>query len=70
MARLNESRIATTLVTTVVRGLNEDELGDILRVGLDTPYAAGWAIQPVFGSGRGEAIDPLDRVTSTGIIRR
>jgi hypothetical protein len=70
LERLNETRIFTTLVTTVQRGVNEDELGDIVQLGLQTPRCAGMAIQPLFGSGRVPAYDPLDRITPTGIQRR
>jgi 7,8-dihydro-6-hydroxymethylpterin dimethyltransferase len=34
------------------------------------PRCAGLAVQPMFGSGRVPAYDPLDRVTPTGILRR
>lgn len=37
---------------------------------LDTPFVGGVALQPVFGSGRGRGIDPLDRVTHTGALER
>ena len=37
---------------------------------LATPFVGGVAIQPVFGSGRGHGIDPLDRLTHTGTLAR
>ena len=37
---------------------------------LDTDYLAGVAIQPMFGSGRANAFDPMDRATTTGTIQR
>jgi uncharacterized radical SAM superfamily Fe-S cluster-containing enzyme len=70
IARLQEAKIFFTMVVTVKKGVNEDELGDILRLGLDTPRCSGIAFQPVFGSGRGSDIDPQSRVTPTGVIRR
>lgn len=68
--RLQEAGIFFTMVVTVKKGVNEHELGDILRLGLKTPRCSGIAFQPVFGSGRGSGIDPMDRVTPTGVIRR
>jgi uncharacterized radical SAM superfamily Fe-S cluster-containing enzyme len=71
LKRLNEARVFTTLATTVVRGVNEDEVGDIVTLGLNTPMCAGMAIQPVFGSGRVPGkIDPKDRTTPTGVLTR
>jgi uncharacterized radical SAM superfamily Fe-S cluster-containing enzyme len=68
--RLNEAGIFFTLVATVVRGVNEDALGDLVRLGLETPRCGGLAIQPMFGSGRAPSIDPLSRATPTGVLRR
>lgn len=70
LARLNEAGVFTTLVTTACKDVNDDELPDILKLGLDTPRCAGMAIQPMFGSGRTPVYDPLDRLTPTGVIRR
>lgn len=70
LRRLNEAGVFTTLVMTVVQGINEDEVGDVLKLGLDTPRCAGLAIQPVFGSGRGMGIDAISRSTPTGVLRR
>jgi uncharacterized radical SAM superfamily Fe-S cluster-containing enzyme len=70
LTRLNEIGVFTTLVATVKKGVNEDELGDIVKLGLDTPRCAGIAFQPMFGSGRAPAFDPQDRITPTGILKR
>jgi hypothetical protein len=70
LCRLNQAGVFTTLVTTVKKGLNEDEIGGVLRLGLDTPRCAGMAIQPMFGSGRHPGFDPQDRATPTGVLRR
>lgn len=55
---------------TVARGVNEHEVGEVLRLGLDTSSCLGLAIQPVLGSGRAIRSDPRDRVTPTGVLRR
>jgi uncharacterized radical SAM superfamily Fe-S cluster-containing enzyme len=68
--RLAEAGVMTTLVTTVSKGVNEHELGALARFGLEHPAVSGWAIQPVFGSGRNPGLDPTDRVTPTGVVRR
>ncbi len=68
--RLTDARIFTTLAVTVAKGVNEDEVGAIVDMALDTDYLAGVAIQPMFGAGRANAFDPMDRATTTGTIRR
>lgn len=70
MKRLDEARIFHTLAVTVARGINEDEVGDIVSFALETPRCAGVAIQPLFGSGRAPGFDPARRTTPTGILRR
>ncbi|MEZ5337131.1 MAG: radical SAM protein [bacterium] len=69
-ARMNERGIFHTLVTTVMRNVNEEQCGRIIRHGLDSPYCSGVALQPMFGSGRFPGYDPLDRTTPTGILKR
>jgi hypothetical protein len=68
--RLTDARIFTTLAVAVAKGVNEDEVGAIVDMALDTDYLAGVAIQPMFGSGRANAFDPMDRATTTGTIER
>jgi uncharacterized radical SAM superfamily Fe-S cluster-containing enzyme len=70
LRRLDEAGVYLTLVSTVRRGVNEDEIGDVVRLGLATPRCAGLALQPMFGSGRVPAFDPQNRTTPTGILRR
>lgn len=70
LQQLDEAGVFTTLVATVQRGVNEDEVGEIVQLGLATPRCAGLALQPMFGSGRVPPYDPRDRTTPTGILRR
>lgn len=70
IARLSGKGIFTTLTMTAALGVNDGEIGDVLRVAMDTAYVGGVAIQPVFGSGRSEAIDPTERLTHTGVLKR
>jgi hypothetical protein len=55
---------------TAALGVNDDEIGLVIKRALGTPYVGGVTIQPVFGSGRSGAIDPLDRLTHTGVLAR
>jgi uncharacterized radical SAM superfamily Fe-S cluster-containing enzyme len=68
--RVSDAGIFTTLVMTAALGVNDDEIGDVVLHALDTPFIGGVVVQPVFGSGRGVGIDPLDRLTHTGVLRR
>jgi len=70
LSRLSGARIPTTLVAAIARGVNEDEVGALIRLGLESPYCTGLALQPLFGSGRALPFDPCDRATPTGILRR
>ena len=69
LQRLNQAGIFTTLVATVARGVNDDEVGHLIELGLETPKCCGLAIQPMFGSGRTSIYDPNDRSTPTGVLR-
>jgi uncharacterized radical SAM superfamily Fe-S cluster-containing enzyme len=68
--RLSEREIFTTLVMTAALGVNDDEIGDVVRLALDTPFIGGVSLQPQFGSGRSGAIDAMDRLTHTGVLKR
>jgi uncharacterized radical SAM superfamily Fe-S cluster-containing enzyme len=68
--RLAEARVFTTLVMAVAEGINDGEVGEVVQYAFDTDYIAGVSFQPVFGSGRANAIDPMKRVTTTGVMKR
>jgi uncharacterized radical SAM superfamily Fe-S cluster-containing enzyme len=68
--RLSGRGIFTTLTMTAALGINDDEIGVVVKRALDTPYVGGVSIQPQFGSGRSRMIDPLDRLTHTGVLAR
>jgi uncharacterized radical SAM superfamily Fe-S cluster-containing enzyme len=69
LERLSGARVFTTLVMTV-DGSNAHLIGDVLNTAFATPFVGGIMFQPLFGSGRAPAIDPLRRVTTTGVLRR
>ncbi|MGI5285029.1 radical SAM protein [Nonomuraea polychroma] len=68
--RLSDREIFTTLVMTAALGVNDGEIGDVVRLALDTPYVGGVSLQPQFGSGRSGTIDPSNRLTHTGVLKR
>ncbi|HEY8312709.1 MAG TPA: radical SAM protein [Candidatus Baltobacteraceae bacterium] len=68
VARLSQKRIFTTLVMTVTK-TNVDQIGEVLDTAFATPYVGGIMFQPVFASGRSPSVDPMDRVTTTGVLQ-
>ncbi|KAA1249154.1 radical SAM protein [Mycobacterium simiae] len=70
LQRLSEREIFTTLVMTASLGVNDGEIGDVVRLALQTPYVGGVCIQPQFDSGRVAFVDREDRLTHTGVLKR
>ncbi len=64
-----EVGLKVALVAAIERGVNDDELGDILRFGLRHPAVNSVVFQPVTHSGRHLAFDPLDRITNADVIK-
>ncbi|MBV8281631.1 MAG: radical SAM protein [Candidatus Eremiobacteraeota bacterium] len=69
LERLSAAGVFTTLVMVVTRE-NQDLIGEVLDTALGTPFVGGVMFQPVFGSGRAPRFDSMDRVTTTGVLRR
>jgi 7,8-dihydro-6-hydroxymethylpterin dimethyltransferase len=65
---LTKYEIPVTLVCTVERGVNDDELGNIVNFGLNQKIIRGVNIQPVAYFGRNEAPAIKDRLTVSGVI--
>lgn len=62
--RLNEHNISTNLVVTLQRGVNDDEIGEIIDYALKQPCVRGVTFQPVQAAGRLDDYDPArDRLT-------
>jgi tetraether lipid synthase len=57
------------LVPAIERGVNEHELGQIVRFGLDHPAVRGVNFQPAFHAGRFGDHDPLQRMTIPDLLR-
>lgn len=66
---LNKWNIPTTLVCTVERGVNENEIGGIVTLGLSTRCVRGINFQPVGYFGRLPESKTEDRLTITSVIR-
>ena len=61
LERLNRLGVSTTLVVTLQRGLNDDEIGSIIDFALQQPCVRGVTFQPMQVAGRLETFDPADR---------
>ena len=66
--RLAEIGCTVILVPAIERGVNEQEIGKIVRFGLDHPAVRGINFQPAFHAGRHMAHDPMRRITNPDII--
>ena len=68
---LNRVGLSTTLVCTLQRGQNDEELGDIIRYALQQDCIRGVTFQPTQAAGRLEHFDPAtDRLTPTEVRQR
>ena len=56
------------LVPTIKKGINHDEIGDIVKFGITHPTVRGIAFQPLTHSGRFRDFDPLNRETVADVI--
>lgn len=71
LEHLNRHDISTTLVVTVKKGLNDDELGSIIEFALTQPCVRGVTFQPIQAAGRLEGYDAeRDRLTLSEVRRR
>ena len=68
---LDELGISTTLVVTLARGVNDCDLGEVLRFGLSRPCVRGVTIQPVQAAGRHDGYEPATgRITISEVRRK
>jgi hypothetical protein len=63
-----EFGLTVILVPAVERGVNEHEIGPIVRFGMAHPAVRGVAFQPVTHSGRHVTFDPTERITNADVI--
>jgi 7,8-dihydro-6-hydroxymethylpterin dimethyltransferase len=67
--RCAEAGVSVSLAAAVERGVNEAEVGEIVRFGIEHPAVTGVFFQPVTHSGRFRAdSDPLDKLTNPDVI--
>lgn len=71
IANLNEVNLSTTLVVTLQKGLNDDEIGEIIEYALQQQCVRGVTFQPTQIAGRLQNFDPeKDRLTLTEVRRK
>lgn len=75
LEHLNKAGVSTTLVSTIRRDVNDDELGQTIEFALQQPCVRGVTFQPVQAAGRLEGYDGAydrvrDRMTLTEVRRR
>src|SRR5205085_3345320 len=68
--RLNEHNISTTLVVTLKKGLNDDEIGEIIDFALKQRCVRGVTFQPIQDAGRLEQFDPATDRLTLGEVRQ
>ncbi len=67
--RARTAGIFVTLVPTIERGINEDEIGDLFRFALSMDNITGLTYQPVMSAGRyRHEYSPEGRMTLTGVL--
>ncbi|OLP15847.1 radical SAM protein [Leptolyngbya sp. 'hensonii'] len=70
IAHLNEFKISTTLVVTLKKGLNDQEIGSMIDYALKQRCVRGITLQPIQAAGRLEGFEPgRDRYTLTEVRR-
>lgn len=71
LEHLNEVNLSTTLVVTLQKGLNDDEIGKIIDFALKQKCVRGVTFQPVQVAGRTENFNPAtDRITMTDVRQK
>lgn len=70
IARLNALNLSTTLVMTIKRGVNEDQIGDVLNFAAEQRCVRGVTLQPVYDAGRCESFNPLENRLTLSEVRR
>lgn len=69
MERLNRHGVSTTLVVTLQRGLNDNEMGSVIEYALKQPCVRGVTFQPIQVAGRHDLPQP-ERLTVSEVRRR
>jgi len=67
--RMAAHGVRAVLAATVAKGVNDHEIGAIVKTALAHPAARGVVFQPMFLEGRHVLADPLDRLTVPDVLR-
>ena len=67
---LDQAGISTTLVCVIRKGVNDDEIGAVLRHAQERPCVRGVTFQPVQDAGRNDGFDPRKNRIVLSEIRR
>ena len=68
---LNQAGLSTTLVMTVARGVNDDEIGSVIEYAAEQPCVRGVTLQPVQNAGRTDSYDAREqRLTLTEVRQK
>jgi len=70
LASLEAHGISTTLVMTVKRGVNDDQIGEVIQHGLKYRCVRGVTLQPVSDAGRNLAFEPQRHRLTVSEVRR
>jgi 7,8-dihydro-6-hydroxymethylpterin dimethyltransferase len=71
LQHLNKLNLSTTLVVTLQKGVNDDEIGKIIDFALQQPCVRGVTFQPTQIAGRIDNFDPAtDRITLTDVRKK
>jgi len=69
--KLNKLNLATTLVVTLQKGVNDDEIGTIIEWATKQPCVRGVTLQPTQVAGRNKNFNPAtDRITLTEVRQK
>jgi uncharacterized radical SAM superfamily Fe-S cluster-containing enzyme len=69
LERCADAGVSVSLAAAIERGINEHELGAIIRFGIEHPAVTGVFLQPVTHSGRFRSdSDPLQKLTNSDVI--
>ncbi len=72
LANLQEFGISTQLAFVPARGINEHQLGDVVKLMLERDHVLSLLVQPFSQTGHGGGrfpSDPMDRLTIPGVIK-
>jgi uncharacterized radical SAM superfamily Fe-S cluster-containing enzyme len=69
IANLTKYEIPINLTATIKRGVNEDEIGEIVKFGVAQKMIRGVTFQPITHVGRHSDFNPTDRTTVPDVIK-